>query len=93
MVFLSLLASRLNHYFTVIIGGIQMLKRNKNNAPQREKKGQSTVEYILLVAAVLAALIIFLRPGGVFQTAFNDTVSTGTNGMTFMANRLATSRP
>jgi len=70
-----------------------MLKRNKNIAPQREKKGQSTVEYILLVAAVLAALIIFLRPGGVFSTAFNDTVSTGTNGMTDMANRLATSRP
>lgn len=70
-----------------------MFKRNKNCAPQRKKKGQSTVEYILLVAAVLAALIIFLGPNGVFQVAFNSTMSTGTNGMVAMANRLATSRP
>jgi uncharacterized protein (UPF0333 family) len=70
-----------------------MLKRNNYISPKRKKKGQSTVEYIILVAAVLAALIIFLRPGGVFQTAFNDTISTGTNGMQTMANRLATSRP
>ena len=70
-----------------------MLKRNNHISPKRKKKGQSTVEYIILVAAVLAALIIFLRPGGVFQTAFNDTIATGTNGMQVMANRLATSRP
>jgi hypothetical protein len=70
-----------------------MLKRNNNSTPQRKKKGQSTVEYIILVAAVLAALIIFLRPGGVFQTAFNSTISTGTNGMQNMAQRLAGSRP
>lgn len=70
-----------------------MLKRDNHIAPRRKKKGQSTVEYIILVAAVLAALILFLRPGGVFQTAFNDTISTGTSGMQNMANRLATSRP
>jgi uncharacterized protein (UPF0333 family) len=70
-----------------------MFKRDNHIAPRRKKKGQSTVEYIILVAAVLAALIIFLRPGGVFQTAFNSTISTGTNGMQTMANRLATSRP
>ena len=70
-----------------------MLKRNNNVAPKRKKKGQSTVEYIILVAAVLAALIIFLRPGGVFQTAFNQTVTTGTNGMTDMALQLRCSRP
>ena len=69
-----------------------MLKRDKNVAPSQKKKGQSTVEYIILVAAVLAALIIFLRPGGIFQTAFNQTISTGTSGMTNMANRLAQSR-
>jgi len=70
-----------------------MLKRNKNNAPQRQKKGQSTVEYILLVAAVLAALIVFLAPNGVFQNAFSNTITSGTDGMANMANRLATSRP
>ena len=70
-----------------------MLKRNTNNTPHRKKKGQSTVEYIILVAAVLAALIIFLAPGGVFQSAFNSTIATGTNGMQNMAQRLAGSRP
>jgi uncharacterized protein (UPF0333 family) len=59
----------------------------------RKKKGQSTLEYIILVTGVIAILIIFLNPTtGVFNTAFNTTLQTGTNGMTDMANRLATSR-
>jgi len=70
-----------------------MLKRNKVINKNKKKKGQSTVEYIILVSAVLAALIIFLRPGGVFQSAFNDALSTGTNGMVNMATRLKDSRP
>lgn len=70
-----------------------MLKRNIVNNSKKKKKGQSTVEYIILVAAVLAALLVFLGPGGIFRTAFNSTLSTGTNGMEDMANRLATSRP
>lgn len=69
-----------------------MLKRIKYTKPKSKKKGQSTVEYIILVAAVLAALIIFLRPGGIFHTAVNETFVSGTNGMTTMANRLSTSR-
>ncbi len=67
-----------------------MLKRNINVKP-RKKKGQSTVEYIILVAAVIGALIIFLP--GAFKTAYNSTLSGGTNGMVDMANRLSTSRP
>lgn len=70
-----------------------MLKRNKTNKPLRKKRGQSTVEYIVLVAAIIAALIVFLRPGGIFQTAYNSALSTGTNGMGDMANRLSVSRP
>lgn len=70
-----------------------MLKRNILHKPAKKKKGQSTVEYIILVAAILAALIIFLRDGGPFQSAFNEALTTGTNGMEDMANRLATSRP
>ena len=58
-----------------------------------KKGGQSTVEYIILVATILAALIIFLRPGGVFQKAYNQTLNTGTDGMQDMADRLSTSRP
>jgi hypothetical protein len=58
----------------------------------RKKKGQSTLEYIILVTGVIA-ILIFLNPtNGIFNTAFNETLQTGTNGMTDMANRLATSR-
>lgn len=60
----------------------------------RKKKGQSTLEYIILVTGVIAILIIFLNPNtGIFNTAFNSTLQTGTNGMQDMSNRLATSRP
>jgi len=67
-----------------------MLKRNIKEKP-RKKKGQSTVEYIILVAAVIGALIIFLP--GTFRTAYNATLASGTNGMEDMADRLSTSRP
>jgi len=67
-----------------------MLKRNIQEKPYK-KKGQSTVEYIILVAAVIGALIIFLP--NTFQTAFNKTMADGTTGMTEMANRLSGSRP
>lgn len=70
-----------------------MLKQNIKNNVKGKKKGQSTVEYIVLAAAVIAVLLVFLRPGGVFVNAFNQTLSTGTNGMTNMADRLAGSRP
>jgi len=60
---------------------------------RRKKKGQSTLEYIILVTGVLVVLIIFLRPGGVFNTAFNQTLNSGTNGMQNMAGRLGGSRP
>jgi hypothetical protein len=68
-----------------------MLKRNIKAQPQRKTKGQSTVEYIILVAAIIGALVIFLP--GIFTSAFNRTLASGTNGMENMANRLAASRP
>lgn len=70
-----------------------MLKRNITSKPKQQKKGQSTVEYIILVAAVLAVLIIFLRPGGPFSNTFNSALTNGTNGMQDMGGRLAGSRP
>jgi uncharacterized protein (UPF0333 family) len=58
-----------------------------------KKKGQSTLEYIILVTGVIAILIIFLNPSsGIFNSAFNSTLKTGTNGMLDMSNRLYTSR-
>ncbi len=67
-----------------------MLKRDIKLQPQKKKKGQSTVEYIILVAAIIAVLVVFLP--GTFTTAFNATLQSGTNGMENMAQRLAGSR-
>lgn len=59
----------------------------------RKKKGQSTLEYIILVTGVIAILIIFLNPTtGLFTKAYNSTLQSGTNGMKTMANRLSSSR-
>lgn len=71
-----------------------MLRKEKIASSQKKcvahkRKGQSTVEYIILVAAVIAVILVFL--GGTnspFRTAFNDALTQGTNGMTNMANRL-----
>lgn len=60
---------------------------------QNKKKGQSTLEYIILVTGVIAVLLLFLNPStGVFKDAFDQTLTDGTNGMTDMANRLRYSR-
>jgi len=59
---------------------------------KKKKKGQSTIEYIVLVTGVIALLVIFLGDGGVFRTAYNKTLIYGTNGMEDMANRLRNSR-
>ncbi|MCK5015292.1 MAG: class III signal peptide-containing protein [Candidatus Omnitrophica bacterium] len=68
-----------------------MLKRNIQGKLRKKRKGQSTVEYIILVAAIIAALIIFLP--GTFQTAYNAALESGTDGMENMADRLSLSRP
>lgn len=58
----------------------------------RKKKGQSTLEYIIMVTGVVVVLILFLGPNGIFRTAYNATLGQGTNGMEDMANRLRNSR-
>ena len=59
-----------------------------------KKRGQSTLEYLVLIAMVIAVLIIFLNPtGGVFQRAYDNTLKMGSTGMETMANRLSLSRP
>lgn len=60
----------------------------------RKKKGQSTLEYIVLVTGVIAILLFFLNPTtGVFNTRFNQTLGDATGSMTNMAGRLNSSYP
>ena len=60
----------------------------------RKIKGQSTLEYIVMVTAVIAVLLIFLNPtSGIFASRVNETLDTATNTMTNMATRLSTSHP
>lgn len=66
-----------------------MLKRNKMT--KNRKKGQSAVEYIVLVTAVIAVILVFLGSGGIFQSALNTTLNQGTQSMQLLANRLANS--
>ncbi len=60
----------------------------KIKGPRQGGAGQSTVEYILLVAAVIAVIILFTGPGGAFRTKLQSTIDKTTNGMGDMANRL-----
>lgn len=55
---------------------------------KRKNKGQSTVEYILLAAAVIAVLVVFLRPGGPFAQSYNDALSDSATSMSSMTGRL-----
>jgi uncharacterized protein (UPF0333 family) len=53
------------------------------------KRGQSTVEYVLLFAAVVAVLIVFLTPGtGVMSTSVNNAVASGTTELDSMTGNM-----
>ena len=52
------------------------------------KKAQSTVEYIILVAAVIAVVIVFLGPGGNFSLKFTESLNHMSEAMFNMANRV-----
>jgi len=53
---------------------------------RKRKKGQSTLEYIILVVAVVAVIVGFVASkDGIFQTSLNTTLVDGTTGMTQMS--------
>ena len=58
----------------------------------KKKSGQSTVEYVLLVTAVLAVVIALLSSSkSGFQTQLNSTLSTASNDITSMGSVLSNS--
>ena len=59
----------------------------------KNKRGQSTLEYIVLVTAVIAVMLVFLGPSGFFQKTVNSTLSDVTKTMNMLSNRYANSIP
>jgi len=58
----------------------------------RNKKGQSTLEYIILVTAVVAVAIVFLNPkSGKLVTTVNASYSEVANGINTMTGKLTKS--
>ena len=55
----------------------------------KNKRGQSTVEYILLVTAVIAIIIVFTT--GMFKTQLNTAVNTAAQDMNNMEGVLSSS--
>lgn len=52
------------------------------------REGQSTIEYILVVAGVIVAVLVFLSNNGIFQNALNATYDSNINSMLNMAERI-----
>ena len=60
----------------------------------RKKKGQSTLEYILLFTAVIVVIIgLVVSDKSPFRTKLNSTLNGSLDGMETMADRLSESRP
>ena len=58
----------------------------------KNRKGQSTLEYIILVTAVIAVLIVFLNPTtGMFSTTVNASYNQVVNGINTWTNKLLNS--
>ncbi len=56
------------------------------------KKGQSTLEYIILIAAVIACVFVFMGPMGIFRSRLNESYEAATNSMTQAADLTKTMR-
>lgn len=55
----------------------------------KQKKGQSTLEYIILVTAVIVVIILFMaNNNSPFKVALNDTLGDATEQMTNSSGRI-----
>lgn len=53
-----------------------------------KNKGQSSVEYIILVTAIIAVAIAFLADDGIFRNTLNGVLGDGAATMNTMSQRL-----
>jgi len=54
----------------------------------RKKRGQSLIEYIILLASVIVLLLVFSKKGGYFQNAMNNTIKITGNHMLNIAEQI-----
>jgi len=54
----------------------------------KKNRGQSMVEYMILMAAVIVILLVFAKKDGFFQKGLNKTVEMNSNFMLNMANQI-----
>ncbi|MEI6437124.1 MAG: class III signal peptide-containing protein [Candidatus Omnitrophota bacterium] len=55
----------------------------------KNKRGQSTLEYIILMTAVVVAIVAFLvSPGSPFKSSLNKTLNTTTGAMETVSGKL-----
>lgn len=52
----------------------------------KKKKGQVTVEYFILFAAIIALMLVFLP--GAFTTSMNDSLTSASDAVSEMGGRL-----
>lgn len=60
-----------------------------SNIKKRRKKGQSTLEYMLLIVGVSAALFYLASPGGPFNKSVLETLDKTTESLTQQAGGLS----
>ena len=65
------------------------MRKTLSSKKRMKKKGQSTIEYLILVAVVVAVFIAFLN--GVFREQYNQALAQGSNGLLTQAGRLSNS--
>ncbi len=69
-----------------------MLKRDTTFLKGKKKKGQSTMEYVILSAGVIAVIIIVLNPTtGLFSQRLKQVFNTATGDMVGMSSALGNS--
>lgn len=54
----------------------------------KPSSGQSIIEYIILIAMIIAALMVFLGRGGIFEQSYEGIISEQGDGITEMSEQI-----
>jgi len=53
----------------------------------KSQRGQSTIEYVIVITAVIVVILTIAGNNGIFRKALDKTYEQSMNGMTDMSNR------